>query len=104
VIYTYPPAENTFYPRCMFHVATGLECPGCGSTRAVHHLLHGRIAEAFLLNPFFFAVMILMLVMLPSLVRGETPRFVTRPWFGWTSFLVVVGWWIGRNLWWSGGL
>lgn len=32
---------------------TGLDCPGCGSQRAVHELLHGHIQSAFYLNPLF---------------------------------------------------
>jgi hypothetical protein len=31
---------------CAFHAATGLHCPGCGATRALHELLHGRVASA----------------------------------------------------------
>ncbi len=30
---------------------TGLYCPGCGSMRALGHLLHGRLGEAFTANP-----------------------------------------------------
>jgi hypothetical protein len=97
VLYTFPPAASTFYPRCVFHSVTGLDCPGCGSTRAVHALLHGEIGTAFRLNPFLFLVGLMLLCMVPSLMRGEYPRFLAKPWFGWLSVVVTIGWWIVRN-------
>ena len=99
VLYTFPPAAYSFYPPCIFHAATGLLCPGCGTTRALHQLLHGNVAEAFRLNPFLFVLMLGALVAAPSLVRGETPSWVMKSWFGWTSLAVVLGWFVLRNVW-----
>jgi len=98
ILYTYPPGAHSFYPRCVFHAVTGLECPGCGSTRALHHLLHGRVAEAFRYNPMIFAVMLAGVVAMPSLARGTTPAFLMKPWFAWTALVVVVGWGVLRNV------
>lgn len=53
VLYFFPPAGQVFYPRCIFHSLTGLNCPFCGSLRATHQLLHGNFHEALALNPFF---------------------------------------------------
>lgn len=36
---------------CLFHLLTGLYCPGCGGTRAVWYLLHGRIFESIRYHP-----------------------------------------------------
>lgn len=98
VLYTYPPASTPWYPRCAFKQLTGFDCPGCGITRASHHLLHGRIAEAFQLNPLLFVFIAVALCALPSILRGRRPRFLEAPWFGWGSVIVVIGWWIGRNV------
>jgi hypothetical protein len=45
------PSANPFFPPCPFHAVTGWLCPGCGSTRAMHALLHGHLIEALQLNP-----------------------------------------------------
>src|SRR5690348_5182324 len=50
-LYRFDPSRYPIYPRCLFHELTGLHCPGCGATRALHRLLHGRLIEALRLNP-----------------------------------------------------
>lgn len=98
ILYMFPPGAGSFYPRCTFHALTGFLCPGCGTTHALHALVHGHVLAAFKYNPFLFAVMFGSVYASPSLLRGETPPLFMKPWFGWTSFAVVMGWWIGRNL------
>ena len=49
-----PPAEFPYYPRCQLHFYTGLHCPGCGTTRAVHALLNGRLQQAIAYNALIF--------------------------------------------------
>ncbi len=44
--YTHDPLGGKA-PRCLFKLITGYECPGCGSQRAFHSLLHGDIAAAW---------------------------------------------------------
>jgi len=97
-LYHHPPASTPYYPKCAFYVLTGLQCPGCGATRALYELLHGHVHAAWLLNPILFALLACALFALPAFIRGETPRFLTRPWFGWGSFVVLSGWWVVRNL------
>ena len=33
-------------PTCVLKLTTGLDCPGCGGTRAAWYLLHGDVAAA----------------------------------------------------------
>ncbi len=51
LLYLFNPAETPFYPPCLIRLYTGLSCPGCGATRALHALLHLRLEEAWRLNP-----------------------------------------------------
>jgi len=39
-----------WFPRCPYKVATGLDCPTCGATRAFCSFSHGRIAEGLAFN------------------------------------------------------
>jgi len=43
--------EACLLPSCPLHNCTGLYCAGCGSTRAVHELLNGRVVSAMAYNP-----------------------------------------------------
>ncbi|GLW63210.1 hypothetical protein Arub01_14540 [Actinomadura rubrobrunea] len=57
LVSTVDPNEPGHYPTCPFLWATGLYCPGCGGLRMVHSLTHGRVAEAFGLNPMLFLLL-----------------------------------------------
>ncbi len=46
IYYQFNPESYSFFPQCPFHYLTGLDCPGCGSQRAVFCLLHGDITGA----------------------------------------------------------
>jgi len=50
VLLRFPPTECSFYPQCPVYRLLHLECPGCGTTRALAALLHGHIMEALRLN------------------------------------------------------
>lgn len=45
------PSETGWLPECPSRAAFGVNCAGCGSTRAVHELMNGRLAQALRLNP-----------------------------------------------------
>lgn len=90
------------YPRCLFLTLTGWECPGCGSQRAIHALLHGQIASAWGYNP-------LLLMEIPIFaayaVTGLAPdrwprlhRFITSRGFILSLLTVIIIWTILRNL------
>src|SRR5262249_16351094 len=51
VLFCFDPANVRIYPAGAFHAVTGMDCPGCGSLRAMHQLLHGHLATAMRLNP-----------------------------------------------------
>jgi hypothetical protein len=106
VLYAFPPAEHSFYPRCLFHDLTGLHCPGCGGTRCAHALLHGDPAQAAAYN--LLAVLglpYLALLAANGLWYGVTGRRAFRVWApAWWPRAVAVAvvlFWVARNLPWT---
>ncbi|HEY5233330.1 MAG TPA: DUF2752 domain-containing protein [Verrucomicrobiae bacterium] len=53
VVFFFNPDTSGFYPVCQFHKVTGLNCPGCGATRALYALLHGNLPLALKDNSLF---------------------------------------------------
>lgn len=104
VIYAvFDPAAN-FFPRCPVKMATGLDCPGCGTQRALHALLHGDFAGALRFNallPFSFALLALLATASIMRLKGRprlfnsihTPRFIN------TLLTLITLWAIARNIW-----
>jgi hypothetical protein len=104
VYFLLDPAQSGIFPRCPFLLLTGYECPGCGSQRAIHHLLHLRIGCAFRENA-LFAVLIPYVAMGIYLEYfGGKKRFpkLLSLLFGKRAaallFLIILIFWVGRNV------
>lgn len=99
-----PSAPGNFFPPCLFHALTGLQCPGCGLTRMLHALVHGDIRRAASMN-------LMVLASLPALgaisLNEATHRRllssrVTRVLYNaklWITVVLVFG--VLRNLPWA---
>ncbi len=100
LLYFFNPAEHMFFPACMFHRVTGLNCPGCGGLRATHQLLHGHLAAAFRLNPLFVVAIPAGIIFLLWNVLMKSPenKFSFRPAWLWIGLAVVVAFGVARNL------
>jgi hypothetical protein len=51
VLFFFDPAVSRVFPPCPVRYLTGWYCPGCGSLRAMHQLLHGNLRAALAMNP-----------------------------------------------------
>lgn len=103
VLFTLDPAHHGFYPRCLFHTATGLHCPGCGALRGGHLLLHGQLTEALRMNALVFLFLPVAAVFYfwkwRSAAGGaDVSRFVVKPVWLWTALAVAFLFWVLRNL------
>ena len=56
--------RHTLGMPCVFRAALGVECPGCGTTRAWLAALCGDLGSAFAYNPLFWAVPVLYIYIL----------------------------------------
>jgi len=106
-LYAVDPNRHAVYPQCLLYNATGIYCAGCGATRAVHALLHGRLLEALHDNALFVAALPLILYVAGSYalsawranVWPEIPVDARKlVWRSISIFLVMVTFMILRNL------
>ncbi len=103
LFFVFNPAENGIYPRCMFHSLTGYYCPGCGSQRAVHHLLHlnltGVAGNNFLFIP---AALLLIYHYIHPWIALKFNRKLPNVFYykktPWIILFVIVLFWFLRNL------
>lgn len=94
-----PVGGSLPYPRCPVKWLTGWDCPGCGSTRALHALLHGRVAEAWGLNPWLPVVLVVAGMAAVGEARGgRLGQVVHSPLFLSLFIALSIGWMIFRNL------
>ena len=106
LLYHVDPSSGRL-PRCVFHSLTSLHCPGCGSTRAIHALLHGDVATAMRFNPLTLPALALLGVAyfrwVWRIFTGSTDRgghFGARVRPAWLLALAIFLclFWIARNV------
>lgn len=97
------PGEYGIFPRCVFYSLTGYYCPGCGSQRAIHNLLHlnfyGAASNNFLFIPALLAILYHYLhPLLNRKLRLKLPNIFYLKSIPWAIFGIVLLFWIIRNL------
>ncbi len=91
-----PHNPDSVFPVCPFRLLTGWNCPGCGTLRMIHDVLHGDLAAAVNDN-------VLLLVGLPVLVgwillrRRRGNSLLTIP-AAVTIATVALAWTVVRNM------
>jgi hypothetical protein len=88
---------------CPFRLVTGLDCPGCGATRAAHQLFTGHLLGAADLN--LLALVAIPLVLwgvyasLTAMLGGPRWRTLSLS-AGWlrVALVVAVVFWVVRNI------
>jgi hypothetical protein len=104
VIYgLFDPAKYAFFPKCPFRMLTGgLRCPGCGSQRAIHALLHLDFKEAFLHNPMIIiSIPFLILLAAAFILKDTHPGLYKKMNSSLLTILLLIlmiFWWIFRNI------
>jgi len=101
-LFLFEPGKSGVFLVCPFRALTGLTCPGCGSTRGLHALLHGDLVGAFQFNPFLILALPFLLFALVdytnAVMRGQPikhNRLDAK--YIWMLFVGVLFFWIFRN-------
>lgn len=103
VVYRFPPGAYGFYPACPIATWLHVECPGCGSTRALYALLHLNLAESVAWNPLlpglFFVVMTWAAAQyLVATWRGRFFRWAPTQLTYWAAATAAMAFCVVRNL------
>ncbi len=100
--FSYDPMVARFFPRCVFKTVTGYDCPGCGTQRALHALLHGNIVEAWHFNrALIVSIPLIITYTYAELNRTTKVKFyntVNSQWMIALVFTAIMLWWILRNV------
>lgn len=95
------PGQGSYYPRCPFLALTGYYCPGCGSTRMLAALSHGDLHTAMNRNPLGVVAVALLAVIFTrwtGRLWTGAPRTISRPWVPIAVLIVVLVYWVTRNI------
>jgi hypothetical protein len=97
------PAEHILFPRCVFYSLSGWYCPGCGSQRAIHSLLHlnipGVVENNFLFLPAVLAIAYHFVHPLLNRWFGwNLPNVFYMKNTPWVIFGIILLFWLLRNL------
>ncbi len=106
LLFLFDPARTSLFPPCPFKLATGLDCPGCGTLRAAHELLRGNPATAFGLNPLsVIALPVVLGLVVWNAVRVQRGRpAINLPvpdHAPWTVGGLLLAYGVARNLPWA---
>ena len=103
VYFVFDPLKSSFFPSCPFKSFTGLDCPGCGSQRAIHELMHLNFKKAFEYNALLVLSVPYLLLLIIFNFESVKQRFpkLERILFGWKSVwiisIIVILFFIFRN-------
>ncbi|MFN6121246.1 MAG: DUF2752 domain-containing protein [Actinomycetes bacterium] len=99
-----PSSPDSPFPGCAFRAATGLWCPGCGLTRATHHLLTGDPLAAIAANVFAPFVLLAIVAAWVTWTAATFGRRLPNPflriptWASTTLIVTILAFGVVRNV------
>ena len=101
-VFLFNPSTNGFYPVCQFHKLTGLNCPGCGATRALYALLHGNFPLALKDNALFVLTLAALAIWSARFIlkklKNRPATLDVPPKFLWGFLVVAFVFAVARNM------
>ncbi|WP_308340262.1 DUF2752 domain-containing protein [Segatella salivae] len=98
------PSTRSFWPKCLFKLITGFDCPICGLQRSLYAFLHGDFSHAIAYNYYLilalpYTFLCLVFTLLP---QGKTKKrvkniIISKPVL-WFYAITFFAWLIIRNI------
>ncbi len=98
LFYFFNPSSSGFFLKCPIYYFTGLHCPGCGTQRALHALLHSDFQTAWQFNPLIFLMIPLFAYFVSSKIFGWSGEWLNNVYFIGFCILFLIAYFIIRNL------
>lgn len=102
IYYLFDPANAVWMPKCLWRLATGTDCPGCGSQRMAHALMHGDFAAAWRANAFALCMIpVIVFLIFLEFGRRRFPRLYKAAHCPAAIYFIafsILAWWILRNI------
>ncbi len=103
VLYFGTPASETWILKCPLFQFTGLQCPLCGSQRAIHDMLHGNIISSWHYNPALWVFALYLMFIASGYINRRIRQSKVHKWCVsnkgiFTAIGVLLLWGIARNI------
>ena len=99
LLYIFDPSVCKVFPPCPFYAITGFYCPGCGSQRALHDILHmdltGAVANNLLVIP---AILITVYQLMYLIIKFKHKNILYYNSTPWIILGIIIVFWILRNI------
>ena len=97
------PSEIGFFPKCPLYSITGIYCPGCGSQRAIHDVLHFNIKEVIghnllFLLALFIAIYHFTIEGINLITKNKINNILYHPKTPIILLVIIIIFWILRNV------
>ncbi|MCM1491246.1 MAG: DUF2752 domain-containing protein [Muribaculum sp.] len=100
--YFFDPMETGWMPRCLWKTVTGTDCPGCGTQRMAHALMHGEFVKAWYSNAFALCMIPVIIFYVWLELNAERHNKLYRslhsPWIINLFIFSILCWWVIRNI------
>ena len=103
LFFKFDPVNNYLFPKCPFYATTGLYCPGCGSQRATHAMLHFDFGAVFRYNLLFIPGILLIsyhysIKLINHFIGTNHKSFLDNKWAPLLILGIVIIYWVLRNV------
>lgn len=107
IIYFYqnnPSDEGSSFLRCPSNLLFNINCPGCGTQRAIHHILHLEMIDALRFNALFVLsspiILAVILIMIYNFIFNKSVQIpiISNKYILISILIIIIGFGVLRNI------